>query len=160
MGGKETEALLEEIKNMPREQLRKEKTGVISRIARGMHGEQEKIKLRTELQKRLIESGAKGPAGKGASLLAELRSTEEEIRKQCDITSATAKKLAESDGKISKLRRGQEQITEDMARAQVLFQKKKKKEHREDILFLGALGVFISICVYVIIDRLIARLHK
>jgi len=149
---KSAHEFIEKIKNENIEALRKDKTSIISQIVHGGFTKEEQISLRRELQKRLIEQ-----IEKKDRTLVELQGTEEDIKRQCHITSAAAKKLVESDGKLSKIKRGQEKMNEEMNKAYILLQKRKRSESKEDILFLGVLGVFFAICLYVLVNRLLYR---
>lgn len=146
------EELLEEIKNTPITQLKKNKSTLISRIIQGQHSEKEQIDLRRELQKRFIEEIEGKEKHK-----TELAGTEEEIKKQCSMTSQAAKKLAESDGKLSRIKRSQEKISEEMRRAEITLGKKRMKDLREEVLFIGAFGLFIAICCYILIDKFVLK---
>ncbi|KAI5191326.1 hypothetical protein NEMIN01_1485 [Nematocida minor] len=144
--------LLEEIKTLPMSQLKKNKSSLISRIIQGKYSEPEQIELRRELQRRFIDE----IEGKEKHE-AELAGTEDAIKKQCDISSQATKKLAESDGKLSKIKRSQEKISEEMKRAEATLQKKRSKEFREEVLFLGAFGLFFGICFYILVDKFVLK---
>ncbi|KAI5188691.1 hypothetical protein NECID01_0304 [Nematocida sp. AWRm77] len=146
------DTLLEKIKTSPLEELKKEKSSIISQIVHGKFLDTDQILLRSELQKRLIEK----PEIKDR-MLEELKGTEEEISRQHNITGKMIKKLADSDGKLCKMKRGQEQIADEILHVQGVLQKRKKAMLKEDLLFLGVLGVFFAVCAYVVIDRLVGR---
>ncbi|OAG31353.1 hypothetical protein NEDG_01831 [Nematocida displodere] len=141
--------LLERMQTLSREGLKKEKAAIIGKIAHGAFTDEEQMLLRTELQRTLMES-----VEKRSKAIEELQGTEEEIKRQCAVTSTVAKKLAESDGKLCKIKKGQETITGEMAKAYAIIQKRQKNEYKEDFIFFGALAVFFAICVFVLIDRL------
>lgn len=144
--------LLEEIKRTPVSDLKKNKSSLISRILQGKYTEAQQIELRRELQRRFIEE----TEGKEKTER-ELAGTEEDIKKQCNISTQAAKKLAESDGKLSRIKRSQEKISEEMKRAEITLQKKRAKEFKEEIFFLGAFGIFFAICFYIFFDKFVLR---
>ncbi|KAH9386234.1 uncharacterized protein NEMAJ01_1130 [Nematocida major] len=145
------EEILKEIKELEISELKKSKHAIISRIVRGKFPEEDQIELRRELQKRFIKESE----GKEEKHEAELAGTEEEIKKQCATTTHAAKKLAESDGKLCKVKRSQEKISEEMKKAEASLQKKKTKQFKEEILFLGAFGLFFGICCYILMDKFV-----
>lgn len=147
-----TDALLERIKTAAPEALKKDKSAIISAIVHGRHTEAEQMLLRRELQQRLLEK----PEVKDKTL-AELQGTEEEISRRSETAGKLIKKLADSDGKVSKMKKGQEKISEEILKVQTMLQKRKKTTFKEDMVFVGALGLFFSVCAYVVIDRLVVR---
>lgn len=148
--GKTAENLLREIESMPHEQVKRDRPGIIQQIIHGSYSEREKINLRMELQKRLLEENKETLSGG----IAGLEATDNALSVQCDISSVVTKKLIESDSKVLRIRGGQEKLAEEMNRVSATIQKRKKKEFREEILFIGSLGLFIVICVYVLLRRL------
>ncbi|KAI5167568.1 hypothetical protein NEIG_02495 [Nematocida sp. ERTm5] len=146
------EELLTEIKTLPISQIKKNKSALIGRIIQGKFNELEQIELRRELQKRFINDLERKDRQES-----EMEKAESEIKKQCDVSVQASKKLAESDGKLSKIKRSQERISEEMKKAESTLQKKKSKEMREEFLFIGAFGVFFSICSYILIDKFVLQ---
>ncbi|EIJ89747.1 hypothetical protein NEPAR06_2233 [Nematocida parisii] len=146
------EELLTEIKTLPISQIKKNKSALIGRIIQGKFNELEQIELRRELQKRFINDLERKDKQES-----EMEKAESEIKKQCDVSVQASKKLAESDGKLSKIKRSQERISEEMKKAESTLQKKKSKEMREEFLFIGAFGVFFSICSYILIDKFVLQ---
>ncbi|KAI5133920.1 hypothetical protein NEAUS04_2062 [Nematocida ausubeli] len=146
------EELMTEIKTLPMSKIKTSKSALISRIIQGKYSELEQIELRRELQKRFINDseGKNNPESK-------LSETEDAIKRQCNVSVEAAKKLAESDGKLSKIKRSQERISEEMKKAECTLQKKKSKEFREEILLIGAFGIFFSICSYILLDKFVLQ---
>ncbi|KAI5180311.1 hypothetical protein NEOKW01_0615 [Nematocida sp. AWRm80] len=141
--------LFQKISTMPIDSLKKNKNSIISQILKSKYTPEEQVTLRKELQRRLIES-----TEKTNKIIMELQSTENEIKYQCSFTSDISKKLVESDSKLSKIKRSQELITQEMQKAQKILQQKKQTELKEELFLLGALGIFLATCIYVLINRL------
>ncbi|KAI5171382.1 hypothetical protein NEFER03_0741 [Nematocida sp. LUAm3] len=146
---KEESDLLNRINSLPLKQLQKEKSRILLELIHSSCPEEQKLKLRMLLQKKLLHPEETNRAAK------ELKETETSLDAQCALSSSTSKKLAESDAKLSRVKSTQEKLSLAMEKAEQIIQKRRKKEKKEDFLLITSLLLFLIICIYVVIKRVI-----
>ncbi|KAI5184431.1 hypothetical protein NEHOM01_0176 [Nematocida homosporus] len=146
--------MLERLQKMSPVEIRRERSQFIAEIARGRFSESEKLTLRMELQKRLLESRTQQePTGE----IGALAGAEKAITAQCEMSAVASRRLAESDAKLMRIKSTQDRLAQEMDRAEKTIQKRKSREFRDDIAFLGALGLFFAVCIYVLLSRLVLK---
>jgi hypothetical protein len=148
---RKSEALMGEISDLQKKgELVKNKHMIVSRIVHGDFTSEERVRLRRHFQKKLFKS-VESPKSEA---IGHLQQTEEELKRQCQLGGANVDKVIETDGKLSRIKKAQEKLSEEISRTRSLIQTKKKPEFREDMYLIGLVILFMSICLYVLVDRL------